>query len=55
MKAYHMAPTSRRDPELYFLLVHTGIAPLTLMKLQFILAKDLTLSFESFCCLSIFT
>lgn len=54
VKAYHMAPTSRsRDPEPYFLLVHTGIAPLTLMKLQFTLAEDLALSFESFCCFSV--
>lgn len=42
MKAYHMVPTSRsRDPEPYFLLVYTGIASLTLMKLQFTLAEDL--------------
>lgn len=46
-----MAPTSRsRDSEPYFLLVHTGIAPLTLMKLKFMLAEDSALSFQRLCC-----
>jgi len=37
-----MAYTSRsKAPEPYLLLVYTGIAPLTLMKLQFTLSEDL--------------